>query len=130
MQPIWTLRFDGLRNLLHVRLEGPHTEWTVRAVLDAASSAGEYQPGMNQLWDVREADLSVLDGDAVQHLVEHMVSLPLEKDVKVAIVAVRPLEFGLARISQAYFDDLATTTTRAFDSAEEAEAWLLGAGSG
>jgi hypothetical protein len=99
VQPAWTLRFDEQRDVIHITLTGPHTEETARAALDAAAS--KHWPGVSQLWDVR-------------------------RDVKVAIVTARSLEFGLARMAEAYVRDLMSTTSHVFGSLEEAEAWLTG----
>jgi hypothetical protein len=78
------------------------------------------------LWNLMEADASALTGEEIRAV--HYHALDLFKSVssrKVAVVADRPLEFGLGRMSDSY-GELTNPSNyyRTFYSVEESLEWL------
>ena len=118
------LRFDDDRNIVYIHLVGPVSSTTLVDAFDAAISDSRYKPGMNRLWDLRDADLSGIPSNAAMGLGQHSLKFPQGvRDVKVAYVAAEAFEYGVARMIQAY--SMATgLSAEVFTSIEEAEAWL------
>ena len=120
------LSFDKKKNIACIRLTGSVDKETILGAFDAAVAHPQYTPGMGRLWDFRDADLSQLTTAAIESMTRHSQQFPPGiNDVKVAFVATRGLEFGLARMFEAYSTDTRVAVS-VFYSLEEAEDWMAG----
>jgi len=99
---------------------------TFEAVAEAGALASKlpgYRPGMNALWDLREADLTGLDRKALERLSEVIRQHPARLGAKIAIVVVRDVDYGIMRMWQVYGED-APQNRRVFAKITDAQAWL------
>jgi hypothetical protein len=79
---------------------------------------------MGRLWDFRDADLSSLDSDTVVQMAQYSLNFsPGINDVKVAFVASRDFEYGLARMFE--MSSMSKTPIRVFKAMNEAEKWMM-----
>jgi hypothetical protein len=118
------LRIDHTKNIAYIKLTGLLSSGLIIDAFDASVADASYRPGMARLWDFRDADLSSLDTTTIAMLAQHSTRFPPGiNDVKVAFVAGRELEFGLARMFEAFSED-ADTKISVHYSLGEAEEWL------
>lgn len=103
-----------------------HGTLNFEAVTEAGALAAAlpaYRPGMNALWDVREADLTGLDRKALERLTEVIRQHPARLGAKIAIVVVREVDYGIMRMWQVYGED-APQNRRVFSNIDDAQDWL------
>ena len=80
---------------------------------------------MGMLWDFRDADLSLLDYSTIENMARYPMNFPAGIcDVKVAFVTSRPLEYGLARMFEAFSWE-GKTQIAVFYNIDKAETWLM-----
>jgi hypothetical protein len=125
MKPAARLRFDQEKNIARMTLEGRQGAGALVAALDTVARSSEYQAATRRLWDIRGADVRVLDFRTLTGVREHLVALGGQA-ARVAIVARTDLQFGLAREFQALTDGRVPSTIEVFRTMEQAEAWLAG----
>ena len=117
-------QFDDLNNMVSIKLNGQLTERNILEAFDLAVKNPQYKNGMGRLWDFREADLSKLSTTTIQSMAKYSLKFPPGiNDVRVAFVIGRDLEYGLARMFEA-FSSKAHTLISIFDDVNEAETWL------
>jgi hypothetical protein len=103
-------------------------EFSVADYLDAMDrfmrSEGFY-PGINSIWDVRQAVTDAITGEDLQVIAEHIKKIASKRGPKwkVAIVVGSDLNYGLSRMFQAYTGS-SPGEAQVFRSIEEAEAWI------
>jgi len=120
------LRIDEAKNIAYIALSGRLTERVILDAFDASVSSEDYKSGMGRLWDFTKADLSSLNSSTIRRMAQHSKEFPPGiNDVKVAFVVDRPVEYGLARMFEAFSQD-ASTEIAVFYRLEEAEAWMAG----
>lgn len=88
-----------------------------------ATSLPGYQLGMSALWDFRDGDLTRLDREAFERLAEVVGAAPGRLGAKIAIVVVKDVDYGIARMWQVYGED-APQQREIFRDMEKAQAWL------
>jgi hypothetical protein len=117
------LTFDLEKNIVHIRLSGRLDRDTIVAALDRTVSHEKYQTGMARLWDFRDADLSFLRSETIAEMGSYSLKYsPGIRDVKVAFVTRRDLEYGLTRMFEMLAE--AETPVGVFRDLAKAETWL------
>ena len=119
------LRLDEEKNIAYIRLSGLLSEKAILNAFDVAVSSKKYKKGMGRLWDFRDANLSSLDYSTIESMSRYPMKFPAGIcDVKVAFVTSRPLEYGLARMFEAFSWE-GKTKISVFYKIDEAEIWLM-----
>lgn len=117
------IRFNQARNTVTVAATGEITGSEICRMLGALNSDCRLRPEMSVLWDFRMAHAPLRRHD-IQKIIDVAKSAPGRRGRgKTGIVAPNDLEFGLARMLQAYADDL-PEEVGVYRDAEEAERWL------
>jgi hypothetical protein len=120
------LQIDNGKNTAYIKLSGQLDKQNILNAFESAVADADYRSGMNRLWDFRMADLSALEPSTIMEMSRHSAKYPEGvKDVKVALVAERDLEYGLSRMFAAYSMHEHVTVS-VFYTIDEAEAWLAG----
>jgi hypothetical protein len=118
------LRFDETKRIAYIKLTGLMSKKIILDAFDATVSDEKYRNGMGRLWDFRDADLSSMDTATIAEMARYSLRFPPGiKDVKVAFVARRELEFGLSRMFEAYSTETETSIS-VFYTMKDAEAWM------
>ena len=118
------LKIDDEKNIAYIKLSGQLNEKVILSAFDKTVSDKRYKKGMGRLWDFRDADLSSLDYETVAKMAQYSLNYPPGiKDVKVAFVASRDLEYGLSRMFE--MSSRAITPIHVFRTMDEAEKWLV-----
>ena len=117
-------RVDPERRVLHLRLLGGFPLDQFLVFVAGITSLEGYEPGMDALYDAREAEFLFTAAD-VQALREQMMGqeLMFGTDWRLAAVVSTDVMFGICRMLSSWFDD-APFDSRVFRSLEEAEAWV------
>jgi hypothetical protein len=116
--------FDAGRRIVTITMSGKLSRDFVFAAFDEAVADTRYEPGMTRLWDFRDADLSDLPTSTIASMAKYSRKFSPEiRQVRVAFVVSRDLEFGLTRMFQAFTPDDAATV-RVFRVYDEAVSWL------
>ena len=97
----------------------------IREALRDAMSDPLFRSGADVLWDLRQVDPIAPTAQEVRDLVAHVGGLQPERGrgYKVAVVASRDLDFGIARMYGMYADSL-PFEVQVFRSMSEAGRWL------
>ena len=117
---------NGLR--IHV-LTGRLTYAEVRDTLEELYDRQDFDPAMNALWDLREAVTTEFSSDDVRKIAQLAGGRrPSGVSPRVALVASRDADFGMARMYEAQEDEVSPGHIRVFRDIEEATTWVSGAG--
>jgi hypothetical protein len=83
-------------------------------------------PTQNVIWDFREANLTKITSDQFQQIVDSVQHLTgKRKGGKTAFLASRDLEFGVARMTQAFTEmNASPLNVKVFKSIDEATLWI------
>ena len=87
---------------------------------------GEWIPGLNELADLSEADLTGITAGGLESLVSYAKTIYATHNihsVKIAIYAPKPLHFGLARMYEAITYNQ-PQSVEVFRSLQEAVSWI------
>lgn len=119
-----TIQIDNEKNAAIITITGkPDKDLILKAFTETVQNK-QYRPGMSRLWDFRKSDLSLLESSSIIAMVDYTTQFPPGiSDVKVAFLVARKLEYGLARMFEAFSED-ANTSIRSFYSMEEALKWV------
>jgi hypothetical protein len=111
--------------LVRITLEGRLDIRDVQTTITQFRALPLYQPGMDRLWDLRQATLDIT-GEDVRQVVALLEQLPPATVVgKVAFVTASSVAYGLVRMLETYAE-LASLPSEAavFRTLDEALAWL------
>jgi hypothetical protein len=93
---------------------------------EALVSHASYRPGVNALWDFREAPLAGLPTETLRRIIRFSAERrELRRGARVAIVVSSDADFGVARIFEAVAADL-PIQFQVFRDIGEAEVWVGG----
>jgi hypothetical protein len=97
----------------------------ITSTLDALLENPDFQPTMNTLWDIREANVAEWSVEGVQTVVSHVGTHAGQRGshYKSAIVTARNVDFGLSRMYEAYGHGL-PLTVRVFRDMNGARKWV------
>lgn len=120
------LRIDDTKNIAYIKIKGKVRSKDILDAFDTAVASKEYKKGMGRLWDFTEIDLTLLESDVIPTMAQHSLKYPPGiRDVKVAFVVNRSLEYGLTRMFQTYSEMYAESQVMIFNNFEEAEEWMM-----
>ena len=91
------------------------------------TTAPDFRPGADIVWDFRKAESQDLSPDRLRDMVSFVAGIQSVRgtDYKVAIVVARNVDFGLARMYEAFSDEL-PCELRVFMDPADADAWIEG----
>lgn len=122
-----TIRFRAIpgHNLAILEHKGKILDEEFLSFYKELYESGDYNPSMNHLVDLREADSSSRSTDVLRDFAEFVRVRLTDADrrPKVAVVAPKDISFGLARVYDAYADAVPWDFV-IFRSIEAALAWL------
>lgn len=120
------LNFDKNGKFVHIKLAGKPTAVEILKAFDVAVYHKDYQPGMGRLWDFLDADLSEFSSGIISEMAQYSLKFPEGiNNVKVAFVVSRTVEYGLARMFEA-FSNTAHTKIMVYYDMNNAVKWLTG----
>lgn len=115
--------------LVHV-VSGPVDPAALMDAYDAALKLPESETGMNAIWDMRQADLTPLGAyEDLDNLAGHYWEMAhiRGRDLRVAIVVSREVDYGLARMFQTVSNKL-PKEHMVFRDMDQARSWIREAG--
>jgi hypothetical protein len=119
------LRIDETKNIAYIKVTGKVSSKDILDAFDGAVSSEKYKKGMGRLWDFSQIDLTALESDIIPKMAKYSLKFPEGiKDVKVAFVVRKSLEYGLTRMFQIYSGMYAESQVMIFDTIDKAEAWM------
>jgi len=111
--------------LVRIECSGVVTLEDLLGAVEPMLGDASFEPGMGQLIDLRTAEDTSLTRSELQHLVETLRTEPRLEGSAVAIVATRPVLFGVARMYEALVEQVPSPPPiRVFGDPAEALAWL------
>ena len=120
------LRIDETKKIAYIKITGKVGPKDILDAFDLAVFSEKYKKGMGRLWDFTEIDLTSLESEVISSMAQYSLQFPAGvRDVKVAFVVNKPLEYGLARMFQAYSDMYAKSQVMVFDTVNKAEEWMM-----
>ncbi len=106
--------------------EGPLSLDEIQSELQATLANPAFSPGMKTVWDLRGASIAALTERAVRSLVDfNLVRKEQRGGGRAAIVASQDVDYGVARMFQAYAEEL-PWETMVFRGLDDALPWLHG----
>jgi hypothetical protein len=120
------LRVNEAKNIAYIKVTGKVTSKEILHGFDLAVSSEKYKKGMGRLWDFSDIDLALLDSNVIPEMAQHSLKFPEGiRDVKVAFVVRKSLEYGLTRMFQTYSEMYAKSQVMIFDTINKAEMWIM-----
>ena len=120
------IRINKTKNIAYIKIIGKVKSKDILSAFDRAVSSKQYQKGMGRLWDFTEIDLTSLEFNLIPEMARYSTKFPAGiRDVKVAFVVRKSLEYGLTRMFQTYSEMYAKSQVRVFNTLEEAEQWMM-----
>jgi hypothetical protein len=117
------LRIDIEKDIAYLKLSGKIDKDTFLYTFELTVSDENYKKGMGRIWDLRDANLSCLQSKTLVEIAQYPNKFPAGiNDVKVAFVAHRDIEFGLARMVE--MSSLGATEIRVFRTMDQAKEWM------
>jgi hypothetical protein len=119
------IHVDRSKGRVTIKLAGPITMELIKSVVEGFMRHPEFHPGDDVLWDFRETTISDVSADALRDVVS-FIERRLERrgaDYKVALAASTDLEFGLARMYEAFADRM-PFRVMVFRDLDKAITWL------
>jgi hypothetical protein len=117
------VRVDGERYVVIFEATGPLSLREIAESVPGMVSDAAYRPGMPQLVDLRGVTEAHASADELRELVGFFDGLTPRLEGRVAIVATRPVVFGISRMYEALGSRLAVEL-RVFADMGEACVWL------
>ena len=120
-----TTQIDGERNLRIHKVTGALTFDELIGTLKEVYSEPDFDPDMNSLWDVREADLSSFETPDIHNL-RNFVGKHWGTGgrSKAAIVVLGDLDFGISRMYEFYLQAKSSSEVQVFRDYDEALSWV------
>jgi hypothetical protein len=117
--------FDATSGLVTLKVDGEVDGPMIKEALQHVVDDPDFRRGADMLWDFTNARSHDPTAGGVQDLAMFVVSLKEKRGAgyRVALVASRDLEYGIARMYQAYAEQI-PATLKVFRSLEEARLWL------
>lgn len=120
----WTARVDEVRRIIVVTLRG---QWDAKGILEALQTlwAEQRRTGMlGALWDLRDVRAGgVTTGQLREVATRHMGDRPALPESRAAVVVSGDLEFGIARMMEAFVSE-GQVDMQIFRDLSEASDWL------
>ncbi|MEM1415737.1 MAG: STAS/SEC14 domain-containing protein [Myxococcota bacterium] len=113
------------RGFARVRAAGALTPEKALAIFRNLYGHDDHEPGMDVLYDLREADLSRLQADEMKVMFSRLGELPPAD--RAAIVVREDVDYGVMRM-WFVFSSTNAGERKIFREVEAAERWLAGAG--
>jgi len=119
---IRTVRYETV-NLIIYTVTGLVEEDEMHQALESQS---EFEPTLHIMWDMSLADVAHVTPEILRRFVKRTAQLrDRHKGGRIAVIAPKDLQFGMARMSEAYTEmESAPFSFRAFRSRDEALQWL------
>jgi hypothetical protein len=111
---------DPAQRVVRTKEWGELSDEDLRSLYDRIRSDPTFDPGFRQLCDLRAVTRITTSVETLRFLAQSRIFLP---DSKRAFVVGREVDFGLARLFQAY-SEVDGGTVEVFRQLTEAEAWL------
>ena len=120
----WNTRVEKPSSMLTIEASGVADIPSIKSSLNKMADDPAIYSSSCALCDFRKLDLSKLTGSDVQQIYNFHASVSRETGNKpVAVVVSRSIEFGMARMWEAFAGEV-YTTHKVFYSIEEAMEWL------
>lgn len=120
----WKARFEEPSAMLTIEASGVADVPSIKSSLNRMVSDPEVHSSKCALCDFRKLDLSKLTGSDVQQIYNFHAPVSLKTGNKpVAVVVSRLIDFGMARMWEAFAEEV-YTTHKVFYNVEEAMDWL------
>ena len=120
-----TPHIDPQTGLVTVTVRGEVDGAMIKEALQGVVDHPRFKTGADMLWDFTRAQGKEATGEGLQDLVSFVASLREKRGsgYRVALVASGDLEYGFARMYEAYAEHL-PLVVRVFRNLEEANQWL------
>jgi len=117
--------FDPERMIRTHQVSGTISLPAFRGILPALYSSKQFNPDMNALWDLRQADFSRIMPEDVRNLMHVVVSnWGRGGRCHSAILVASETEYGVARTYVSQFGQAAPCQIKVFQEVDEARQWL------
>lgn len=117
---------DSASGLVTLTVHGPVDGAMIKQALQTVVDDPHFTPGADMLWDFADAQGQNPTGEAIQDLVRFVGSLKERRGsgYKVALVTRGDLEYGFARMYEAYAESL-PFAVKVFRDRGAASEWLM-----
>ena len=85
----------------------------------------DFSPGMNVIWDTRQADIFKISQEEMRTVSGHIAQLTKDRGAgRGALVVSDDISFGVSRMGEMMTEKFVTVTVRVFRDIENAEKWI------
>lgn len=120
------MTFDLQHNIVYLNIVGSPTPSDIKHLIAAQINHPDYQSGMNELWDFREASMGHISEQDLRVLADYVKETFNGVKKRIAFVVNDSLSFGMGRmwITIAELSG-AKHDRRLFESVDAAQSWLI-----
>lgn len=121
------IKVDAQRGFVRIVLVGEQSLEEIKQAFSSLLEHPDYRPGMNRLWDIREASVSSLTADQLRDIERHARALePTPEHLRVAVLVSRDVDFGVIRMLESLANEKAPVTVDSCVCRDlaEAEEWV------
>jgi hypothetical protein len=120
-----TTQINEKRNIRFHKIDGLINIGELKDMLASFYKSPDYDPDMNVLWDLREADFSSITSEDVASFAGMIEKYWGQgKKSKAALIVSRDLDFGLSRMYELLLTASSPNRVIVFRNYDDAEEWL------
>ena len=117
------LRVDPSGKSAVIRLRGPIFRNDVETAVELLCQTRGYRGDATVIWDLEQAEIE-MSPRQITELVRSLTHRPKARGGKHAVVVNRDLDYGLARVAEAYAEAWLETEFMVFRNRGDADRWL------
>ncbi|MFC1829337.1 hypothetical protein ACFL0O_06985 [Thermodesulfobacteriota bacterium] len=120
-----TTNIDKTAGLRTHKVTGVVSKNDLLLKLEEIYSIPDFEPDMNVLWDLRNADLASFSSDDIHRVRDFVVhKWGTDGTNRAALVVSRDIDFGLSRMYQVSLESITASKLQVFRDMDKALAWL------
>lgn len=123
----FSLSYDRESRILHVAVSGPVVPALFDAAMTAITSAADFPPDVDTLWDFSEADFTATHSADLRRMLDVRLAHAERGRSLVALVVTSDVAFGMSRMFQELSERPLSEHLTVTRSVAEAKQWMLDA---
>lgn len=121
----FSTQYDTVTRILLVHVEGPVTTVMFDTAMQSITTAAEYAPNVDTIWEFHGADFSAISADGMRSLLAVRARYAVRAGSRTAFVVGNEVAYGMSRMFQLLADGTIPQDLSVHRSIEDAHAWVL-----
>jgi hypothetical protein len=122
------IKHDQDRQMLNIIISETFDLDELTSTFEAITNSRDYPPNIRAVWDFRKADISSVNADIINRLVEIRSHFTKRSNCRSALIVSSDLQYGFSRMFEMLTDGKIPPQLKVFREYEEAVQWILDKG--